>query len=53
MGFPGGSMGKEFICFAGGTGLTPGQEDPLEESMEIYSGILSWRIPWTKKHGGL
>ena len=41
-------MGKESTCFAGdagGTGLTPGQEDPLEESMVIYSGILTWRIP--------
>ena len=56
MGFPGGSVGKESTCFAGdagGTGLTPGQEDPLEESMAIYSGILTWRIPWTKKPGGL
>ena len=56
MGFPGGSMGKESTCLvrdAGGTGLIPGQKDPLEKGMAIYSGILNWRIPWTKKPGGL
>ena len=56
MSFSGGSMGKESTCLAGdagGTGVTPGQEDPLEESMAIYSGILTWGIPWTKKPGGL
>ena len=26
-----------------------GQEDPLEKGMAIYSSILSWSIPWTKK----
>ena len=26
-----------------------GQEDPLEEGMAIYSGILTWRIPWTEE----
>ena len=30
-----------------------GQEDPLEEGMATYSGILAWRIPWTEKPGGL
>ena len=30
-----------------------GQEDPLEEGMEIHSSILAWRIPWTEKPGGL
>ena len=30
-----------------------GQEDPLEEEMESHSSILAWKIPWTKKPGGL
>ena len=30
-----------------------GQEDPLEEGMARHSSILAWRIPWTKKIGGL
>ena len=30
-----------------------GQEDPLEEAMATHSYILSWRIPWMEKAGGL
>ena len=30
-----------------------GWEDPLETSMETYSSILAWRIPWTEEPGGL
>ena len=30
-----------------------GQEDPLEEGMATHSSILAWRIPRTKKIGGL
>ena len=30
-----------------------GQEDPLEKGMATHSSILSWRIPWTDKPGGL
>ena len=29
------------------------QEDLLEKEMAIHSSILSWRIPWTEKFGGL
>ena len=29
------------------------QEDTLEEEMETHSNILAWKIPWTKKPGGL
>ena len=29
------------------------QEDPLEKEMATYSSILTWRIPWTEKPGGL
>ena len=28
-------------------------EDPLEEGMATHSSILTWRIPWTEKPGGL
>ena len=30
-----------------------GQEDLLEEGMEIQSSILAWRILWTEGPGGL
>ena len=30
-----------------------GWEDPLEEEMATDSSILTWRIPWTEKPGGL
>ena len=30
-----------------------GWEDPLEESMAIYSSSLAWRIPWMEEPGGL
>ena len=33
----------------GDTGLTLGQEDPLEKGMATHSSILAWRIPWTEK----
>ena len=25
-----------------------GQEDPLEQEMAVHSGVLAWRIPWTR-----
>ena len=45
LGFPGGSVGTESACDAGGLG----GEDPLEEGMATYSSILAWRIPWTEE----
>ena len=30
-----------------------GWEDPLEEEMAAHSGILAWRIPWSKEPGDL
>ena len=30
-----------------------GQEDPLEKEMATHSSIHAWKIPWTKKLGGL
>ena len=29
-----------------------GGDDPLEEDVTTYSGILAWRIPRTEKPGG-
>ena len=28
-------------------------EEPLEKETATYSSILTWRIPWTEKPGGL
>ena len=53
MGFPGGSEGKVSACNAGDTDLIPGLEDPLEKELASHSSILTWRIPWTEKPGGL
>ena len=30
-----------------------GWEDPLENEMVTYSGILAWKISWTEELGGL
>ena len=52
MDFPGGASDKESAAIAGDirdTGLIPGQEDPLKESMAPDSSILAWRLPWTEK----
>ena len=38
---------------SGDTGSIPGQEDPLEEEMAIYSSILAWNIPRTEEPGRL
>ena len=35
------------------SGSSLGWGDPLEEGMATHSSILVWRIPWTKKPGGL
>ena len=58
--FPGGANDKEPACLC--RRLLPmqeiqdqslGLEDLLQESMAIHSSILTWRIPWTEKPGGL
>ena len=28
-----------------------GLEDPLKKDMATHSGILAWKIPWTKSQG--
>ena len=38
---------------AGNPVRSPGQEDPLEKEMATHFSILTWRIPWTEKAGGL
>ena len=50
--FPGISAGKEFACNAGDLGSIPGSgRSPGGE--HGHSSILTWRIPWTEKPGGL
>ena len=44
MAFSGSSAGKESACNAGGPGLIPGQEDPLEKGQATHSSILG--LPW-------
>ena len=34
-------------------GLIPRSEDPLEEEMATHCSNLAWKIPWTKKPGGI
>ena len=34
-------------------GLIPASGNTLEEGMETYSSILTWRIPCTEEPGGL
>ena len=36
----------------GDTGLTLGQEGPLEKGRATRSSILVWEIPWTEEPGG-
>ena len=50
---PGSSDGKESACNVGDLGSTLVWEDLLEIGMATYSGILSWRIPWTDGPSGL
>ena len=55
-GFPGGASGKEPTCQCRRHKRqiwSLGWEDPLEEGMAAHSSILTWRIPWTEKPGGL
>jgi len=55
LGFPGSSDGKESACNmeVPNPVQSLGQEEPLEKEMATHSSILAWRIPWTKKPGGL
>ena len=51
--FPGGSVIKNRLPVQEMQVRSLGQEDPLEEGMEIYSSILAWRNPWTEEPGRL
>ena len=46
-------MVKNLPAFAGDPCLIPGWEDPLEKERATHSNILAWKIPWTKRSGGL
>ena len=35
------------------TGLSLGQEDPLEKEIATHPSILAWEMPWTEESGGL
>ena len=48
---PGGASGRESACQC--RILSLDWEDPLEESMATYSGILACGIPWTEEPGKL
>ena len=47
------SDGKESACNLETWVRSLGHEDPLEEGMATYSGILAWEIPWTEEPGRL
>ena len=53
LGIPGGSGGRESACNGDPGSIFLGQEDPMEKEMATHSSILTWRIPWTEKPGGL
>ena len=53
MGSPGGSVVRTAPASAGDVGSVPGSERSLEEDVATHCSILSWRIPWTDKPGGL
>ena len=52
MGLPADPGGRGYVCSAGDTGQSSGQEDPLGEGMATHSSILAWKIPWTEDPGG-
>ena len=51
MGFPGGSAVKNPPAMQETQVHSLGQEDPLKEEMATLSGILAWKIPFTKETG--
>ena len=46
-------LGAEDLDLIPGLGRSLGWEDPLEEGMATHCSFLAWRIPRTKKLGGL
>ena len=57
MGFPGGSVVQNLLANAGDLQEMQVQflvqEDSLGKEVATHSGTLAWRLPWTKKPGGL
>ena len=53
IGFPGGAVGKEPTCNAGGAGDSGSICGSLEEGMATPSCILAWRVLWAEEPGGL
>ena len=53
LGFPVAQMVKNLPAMREAYVRSLGQEDPLEEGTATHSRILAWRIPPTKKPGGL
>ena len=53
MGFPSGSVVKNFPAMWEMWVGSLGHKDPLEEEMASHSSILAWKIPWTEEPGRL
>ena len=53
LGFPGGSVVKNWPANTRDSGSFPRLEDPLEKGMTTLSSILAWEIPWREKPGRL
>ena len=53
LGFPGGSVVKNQPANAGDMDSVPALGRSPEEEMATHSSILTRKIPWTEKHGGL
>ena len=53
MGFPGGSVVENLLAKRETWVQSLGQEDTLGKEMATHSNIRAWKIPWTKKSGGL
>ena len=52
LGSPGGAGGTRLRMLE--TWVQPlGREDPLEESVGIFSSILAWRLSWAEEPAGL
>ena len=52
-GFPSGSVGEKFACFAGDLSWIPGSGRSPGEGMATHTSTLAWRIPWTEEPGKL
>ena len=56
LGFPGGSAVENLLAMQKTQERWVRSLDwqyPLEEGMETYSSILTWKIPWAEEPGGL